>query len=87
MSSDPWTSHGVNSAIPMLCGASAGVVEPAGGSQDNNAARLVSKGRTPTGAFFIGMDADYLDKPNQVQEVLLHDFARSQRAQAIQHQI
>lgn len=54
MSSDPWTSHGVNSAIPMLCGASAGVVEPAGGSQDNNAARLVSKGRTPTGAFFIG---------------------------------
>mmetsp|Transcript_13302 Transcript_13302/g.18172 ORF Transcript_13302/g.18172 Transcript_13302/m.18172 type:complete len:142 (+) Transcript_13302:328-753(+) len=49
-----------------------------GGSSSTQEARLVGSKRTPSGAFFIGMNADYLEKPNNVASAVLEDFAHAQ---------
>lgn len=51
-----------------------------GGSTSSTQARLVNKGRTPTGAYHVGMDSVYVDKPQAVPEQSLKDLIRYNNA-------
>mmetsp|Transcript_17616 Transcript_17616/g.38432 ORF Transcript_17616/g.38432 Transcript_17616/m.38432 type:complete len:136 (+) Transcript_17616:150-557(+) len=53
-----------------------------GGSKNQQVARLVATQRTPSGNFFIGMDSDYLEKPNNINEGVLNEFSHHQRQNA-----
>jgi hypothetical protein len=45
-----------------------------GGSTTHAQARLINKGRTPTGALHVGMDCVYVDKPQAVPESVLRSL-------------
>ncbi|KAK3280187.1 hypothetical protein CYMTET_11966 [Cymbomonas tetramitiformis] len=49
-----------------------------GGSKNPQEARLVGARRTPSGAFFIGMDAEYLAKPQHIPSEQINAFAAAQ---------
>mmetsp|Transcript_9444 Transcript_9444/g.10941 ORF Transcript_9444/g.10941 Transcript_9444/m.10941 type:complete len:110 (+) Transcript_9444:98-427(+) len=49
-----------------------------GGSLSPQEARLVGARRTPSGAFFIGMDAEYVAKPHEIAEDTINKFAKGQ---------